>query len=238
MIRSIQAHPFFADKSVMKVEPFPAQGYCNQTFLVTTSRGQFVWRKLLGKEVNREAEVYMMQLAYTSQITPALHLYDQEQGIMLFDYVEGVHKQSLSFLHIRIVAEVLKKLHAIEYDRQKVSRTDIMKLIDPSLPHVSQALQELHSFVQQPALCHNDLNPYNLIWKQCEVKLIDFEYAGINDIYFDLASVSMEFGFSEEEDVHLLQSYFGNMIFFKKKLDAYKTLYRVLCETWFEKNGL
>ena len=58
-------------------------------------------------------------------------------------------------------------------------------------------------------LCHNDLLPANLIDEDDRLWLVDWEYAGMGHPLFDLASVSANAGFTEDEDVDLLAAYRG-----------------------------
>lgn len=41
-------------------------------------------------------------------------------------------------------------------------------------------------------LCHNDLNSGNLVFLNQKLYLIDFEYAMLNDKFFDIASFASE----------------------------------------------
>ena len=43
-----------------------------------------------------------------------------------------------------------------------------------------------------------------------ELRLLDWEYAGMGDCYFDLANLSAQHDFGPAEDQALLQSYFGD----------------------------
>lgn len=67
-----------------------------------------------------------------------------------------------------------------------------------------------------PAPCHNDL--LNLNWleedvpgEMGEVRLLDWEYAGMGDIFFDLANFSHHHRLNEEQVRLLLQEYFGEV---------------------------
>ena len=63
--------------------------------------------------------------------------------------------------------------------------------------------------------------------------MIDFEYAGVNDRYFDLASVCVEFGLDEGIQKVFLDAYFEGA-YSLEKLEAYKMIYMQLCKEWFE----
>ncbi len=51
-----------------------------------------------------------------------------------------------------------------------------------------------------PVACHNDLLPGNVLFDIDRAWLLDFEYAGMNDRYFDLANLSVNCGLDQEAD--------------------------------------
>ncbi len=57
--------------------------------------------------------------------------------------------------------------------------------------------------------CHNDLLPSNLLFDGDRVRIIDWEYAGMGDRYFDLANLSVNNGFGPDDDARVLEAYFG-----------------------------
>ncbi|HVC79181.1 MAG TPA: choline/ethanolamine kinase family protein [Chloroflexota bacterium] len=57
--------------------------------------------------------------------------------------------------------------------------------------------------------CHNDLLTANFLWEAGQLWIIDWEYAGMGDRYFDLANLSANHTFSEQDDHALLSAYFG-----------------------------
>lgn len=59
--------------------------------------------------------------------------------------------------------------------------------------------------------CHNDLLPGNVLFGDDRVWLLDFEYAGMNDVFFDLGNLSVNAGLSEAAEHELLQLYFGSV---------------------------
>ena len=57
--------------------------------------------------------------------------------------------------------------------------------------------------------CHNDLLNANLIHDGERVRIVDWEYAGMGDRYFDLGNLSINNDFDEDADERLLAAYFG-----------------------------
>ena len=60
-----------------------------------------------------------------------------------------------------------------------------------------------------PVPCHDDLLTANFIRDGDEVWIVDWEYAGMGDRYFDLGNLSVNNGFEEDDDVRLLEAYWG-----------------------------
>lgn len=80
-------------------------------------------------------------------------------------------------------------------------------------------------------LCHNDLNSSNILYKNNKIIFIDFDYTGVNDIYFDLAAFTWLLNYKSKVD--FLTSYFG---YYSKeieeKIDMYLFIVKLLNATW------
>ena len=61
---------------------------------------------------------------------------------------------------------------------------------------------------QPPVPCHNDLLNANFL-DDGSVRIVDWEYAGMGDRFFDLANFSVNHEFSVDDDRALLGAYFG-----------------------------
>ena len=55
-----------------------------------------------------------------------------------------------------------------------------------------------------PVPCHNDLLTANFLHDGERVRIVDWEYAGMGDRYFDLGNLSVNNGFAEADDERLL----------------------------------
>ena len=62
-----------------------------------------------------------------------------------------------------------------------------------------------------PVPCHNDLLPANVLFGRERAWLLDFEYAGMNDRYFDLGNLSVNSRFDDSADDLLLATYFDSV---------------------------
>jgi thiamine kinase-like enzyme len=57
--------------------------------------------------------------------------------------------------------------------------------------------------------CHNDLLNANFIDDGYRLRIVDWEYAGMGDVFFDLANFSVNHGLDEDSRDTLLEAYFG-----------------------------
>ena len=58
--------------------------------------------------------------------------------------------------------------------------------------------------------CHNDLLNANFLIGD-RIYLLDWEYAGMGDIFFDLANFSDNHEMIDAQDLWMLECYFGNV---------------------------
>src|SRR5262249_38888909 len=57
--------------------------------------------------------------------------------------------------------------------------------------------------------CHNDLLPSNLLDDGRSIQIIDWEYAGMGDRFFDLGNLAANGEFQAEHEEMLIELYFG-----------------------------
>jgi thiamine kinase-like enzyme len=59
--------------------------------------------------------------------------------------------------------------------------------------------------------CHNDLLTANFIDDGNRIRIVDWEYAGMGDVFFDLANFTVNNGLGGDESTELLRAYFGDV---------------------------
>lgn len=207
------------------------QGYCNEIYTYTTKNIKYIIRKLLRKDIDRNLEFQIQTLAFEQNITAKPILYSKEENIMISVFLDGIHKNNLDIHNIKLLAISLKKLHNINY---ALDILDLKSILNKSEKTI-HAFEIIDKYPSENVLCHNDLNPKNIIFNN-DVKFIDWEYASVNDKYFDIASICIEFKLNKNEELIFLNTYFGSDLSNQDKLNAYKILYLELCTQWFNEN--
>ena len=241
MIEQLKKHPFFNDKTIESCTLLEHQGYCNENYLLVADGVKYIVRKLLRDDIDRAFEWQVQNLVFEKGITAEPLVFDSQNGFMIFSFLEGGHKSlevetsvppkvkthsaggsklSTSENELKLLAKTLQKLHSITIDAEPIKlQTDT---------------STIEQYRKEYVLCHNDLNPQNIFFSDT-VKFIDWEYAGVNDRYFDMACVCVEFRLDEKMQKMFLEAYFEGE-YDVKKLEAYKIIYKTLCEEWFQKN--
>jgi thiamine kinase-like enzyme len=233
MKQILKTHPFFDNKKILNVKRFKEQGFNNIHFKVKTPNQNYMLREFKLQGVDRELEFKVQRMAYQLKLAPKGYFLDAPNHIMLSAYVKGKHLFDLKKKALKSLAKMLRKLHTLSIEAKPY---DLESAIKVKTKKVKNAFQTLEKEPKEWVLCHHDLNPKNIIFAKKKIQLIDWEFAGMNDRYFDLASVCVEYKLSQKQQRVFLKNYLGKEKPNAKKLKAYKVLYKALCKEWFEKN--
>ncbi len=235
-------------------------GLTNVNFLVETASGRFVVR-LPGdgtsEYINRRDEAVAAQLAADVGVNAELLFFDAADGLMATRYVDGARTMSPGAFgdpaSIGRAAEVLRRLHRSgarfasdfrlfpmidEYKSLLASKGAELPIgYDAVQVAAGEARAVLEAHPVELAACHCDPLCENFLDTGERMYLIDYEYAGNNDPMWDLGDLSVEAGFTAEQDDDLLRAYFdGNvpadararMVLFKGLCDLLWTLWGVI----------
>jgi len=223
--------PQWADVKGLKTS-FLAGGITNQNYKVVNGDESFVVRlvgvdtELLG--VNREAERLANTVAGEMGIAPEVIYFIEPENCLVTRFIDGRPLPAEEIgqpENIRRVVGQLKKVHALPeietefYPTQFVREgTQTAQRYDVPMPEdfdwLMERLDEIEAAINPQRsnfrLCHNDLlNANFLVNGNDEIIILDWEYAGMNDPYFDLGNFSAHHEFSDDQDDLLLSAYFG-----------------------------
>jgi thiamine kinase-like enzyme len=122
-----------------------------------------------------------------------------------------------------ILRQVTRLLHRLHSCPALPTSFDVFRLVErqrdlaAALPESYERISALAARIEaalsgpehEPVPCHNDLLTANFVRDGGRVCIVDWEYAGMNDRYFDLGNLSVNNGFGPDEDRALLELYFG-----------------------------
>ena len=216
------------DSAEVQIE-YLKEGFTNQNYFIEKNENKYAVR-LCNKaayvfHVNRNAEYAAMKAAEEIGIGAELVYFSKETGDMITKVIHGKtwnNEDASTKENIARIAHTMKKVHAlppipyefspyqdiedrIEYAaRNYLALPDNLKLFQKKLHGIRE--QKTSDRNIMIGLCHNDPFPNNFI-DDGKLRLIDWEFAGMGDIYFDLACISAFY--TQENRVNLLEQYFG-----------------------------
>lgn len=223
--------PFRAGKSDLKATPLNG-GITNMNYKVEVGGDAFVLRitgartELLG--INRDNEYFSNKLAGEMGIAPEVVYFIQPEGYLVTRFLNSRPlpiPEITSKHNIKRVASVLKRIHAMpavpgEFDIFKVIEdyTKTVKEYEVELPldfdwitsRTKEAQRSLAKQPYKPCPCHNDLLNANFLFDG-DIRILDWEYAGMGDVFFDLANFSVHHQLTDDQDRWLLECYCGEI---------------------------
>jgi thiamine kinase-like enzyme len=183
--------------------------------------------ELLG--IDREYEYHANQAAGELGIAPEVIYFIRPEGYLVCRFIDGRPIPPEEIRQPENIQRVVEAIHAIHsmptipgvFNVFQVVReyADVARRYNVEFPEnfdwmVSQmndaeAALKVHPLVQRP--CHNDLLNANFMLTDRQLFILDWEYAGMGDIFFDLANFSAHHELSDNEIDFLLDRYFGEV---------------------------
>jgi thiamine kinase-like enzyme len=210
-------------------------GITNRNFLVTLAgRADRYVIRLAGNDthllgISREVEHAATVAAAGVGVGPEVTAFIRPEGYLVTRFIEGspvsdeaVHQATTQ----RRVGESLRRIHAgppipglfipfriVEAYRALAAARGV---VIPSEYELAQSFArriEL-AFLSNPIElrpCHNDLLNANFIDDGTRIRIVDWEYAGMGDPFFDLGNFSVNHGLTPDEDAEVLRAYEGEV---------------------------
>ena len=214
----------------VELEPLGG-GITNRNFKVAVGGETFVLRiggkdtALLG--IDREAEHAATSIAADLEIGPEVAVFLEPEGYLVTRFVEGSPlpvEDVREAKTLRRIAGTLRRLHD---GPPFPSRFDPFRVVEAYLAtaasrgvatpreyeRAKQTADEIERArgPQRECPCHNDLLNANFIAQDGNVRIVDWEYAGMGDRFFDLANFSVNHELTDAQNEELLTAYFGEL---------------------------
>lgn len=204
-------------------------GITNQNFRIDVGGQSYVLR-LVGERtdllgIDREAECAANQAAAAAGVAPEVVYFVRPEGCLVTRFIDGLpisEEQVGRAETIRQVADALRTIHGLPPIPGEFSAFDVVESyaqiarqhavpFPREFEDLSRSLAEVKSALPsfEPCPCHNDLLNANFLEAGGRIYILDWEYAGMGDPYFDLGNFSRNHGFDESQDRILLEAYAG-----------------------------
>ena len=217
-----------------RIDLAPLHGGITNTNYVATVAGQRAVVRVPGERtellgIDRANEAEAAARAAALGIGPAVLGKLPEIGTLITALVPGRHLEPTPFTsRLAEVVALLRTFHdsgplqgafpihrVVEWHARDASSYGVVPPTSYGRLHQqSRRIEAAFAVAPLPTVpCHNDLLPGNVLFDEegDRVWLLDFEYAGMNDRFFDLGNLSVNCGLDKAADRELLRLYFGEV---------------------------
>ena len=208
-------------------------GITNRNFRVDIGGESFVVR-LSGKDtdllgIDRAAENKAASAAARAGVAPQVFAYLPERSALITRFVQGSHIPEEDLEREDVLGAVVRSVKAIHAGPTIPSSFPVFRIVEDYRAiaeargvTVPAAYDEAHAkaddieraFAVRPLTdrpCHNDLLNANFLLDGDHVWIVDYEYGGMGDLFFDLGNLSINNGLSPDAQELLLRLYFGDV---------------------------
>src|SRR3989454_6782779 len=206
-------------------------GITNRNYRVVVDGEVFVVRvpaesgSLLG--IDRRIEREASRLAAAAGVGPDVIAFVEPEGVLVTRFIEGqpvrdhtVHDPVM----LERIAQSLRRIHqagsiASAFSPFRVVEAYALTAMRHGgrLPPAHERAQAVAVTIeralspQPPVLCHNDLLNANFIDDGVSIRIVDWEYAGMGDRFFDFGNFAVNHQLTEDDEERLLAAYFGRV---------------------------
>jgi thiamine kinase-like enzyme len=232
-------------------------GLTNRNYKVYLGGEALVLRlpgKGTGRFINRSTERANQEAAAKAGFTPSSLYFNGRTGVKITPYLSEARTLDPSSARqpevAEAVASLLCRFHSSSI--RFVNDFDVFKLANvyERVAHsrFARFFEDYHrirgrvlalerplaSISGEKVACHNDLIPENMLETGDGLTLIDWEYSGMNDPAWDIASFSLESGFDEAQERRFIKAYSGGVVQprFSLRVEAYRLLQDYLWSLW------
>lgn len=236
--QAISRVPFLAQAKELKSTPLTG-GITNVNYRIDADGTSCVLR-ITGEDtdklgIDRDAEYQANLAAGQLGIAPEVLYFIEPEGYLVTRFLQASHIPPEVMRQPDNVARAVRKLRLFHLRGPELKAqfnvfrnvemlTAAAKQANCAFPFDFDWIMQQKQTVEEalrgapytPSPCHND--PLNLNWldedvpgEMGEFRLIDWEYAGLGDVFFDLANFSHHHGLNDDLVRLLLREYFGEV---------------------------
>ncbi len=206
-------------------------GITNHNVKVTRPDGVFVLRvagqntELLG--IDRRTELEATRAAAAVGVGPEVVDFVEPEGWLVTRFVEGEIPPVERMREPGTLQRVAGALRAVHSGPPVHGRFNSFRIVEdyrttafdrgadvpPTYAWARQLARRIEQLRRAAAerLCHNDLLNANFIDDGRRIRIVDWEYAGMGDVFFDLANFAINHELDADGRRALLEAYFGSV---------------------------
>ena len=194
--------------------------------------GRLYVLRVAGKDTNllgidRSVELAATEAAAAAGVGPEVVAFVEPEGWLVTRFIEGAIPPVECMREPEMLTRVARALRAFHDGPPIPGSFDSFRVVEiyretalecgGVIPEsygwahgVAHRIETLRGDVERRP-CHNDLLNANFLDDGERIRIVDWEYAGMGDVFFDLANFSINHELDEGQSEQLLEAYFGEV---------------------------
>ena len=161
------------------------------------------------------------------KISPRVVHFIESDNLLVTEFIKSKTSSLTKFQSSREIKQLVKKikllhnakpflrnfnmLSQISYYKNILKEEYLPKELFKYVNKIETLKQKLYLTKDNLVPCHNDLIAENIIKKDNQIYIVDFDYSGNNDPCFELGNLSVEMEYDDEQINKLVRSYYGEI---------------------------
>jgi len=215
---------------LIKVNPINS-GITNINFEVIVGKKSFFLSmpssnpKLLN--INYRNKYYNNKICGKINISPKVTHFIESENLLVTEFIKSKTSSLAIFQSSKEIEQLVKNikllhkanpflknfnmLSQISYYQNILKKDFLPKKLFKYVNNIKTLKQKLYLPNDKLVPCHNDLLAENIINKDNQIFIVDFDYSGNNDPCFELGNLSVEMEYDDEQINKLVGSYYGEI---------------------------
>ena len=215
---------------LIKVDPIN-RGITNINFKVNVDKRVFFLSmpdsdsELLN--IDYRNKYYNNKICGDIKISPRVVHFIESDNLLVTEFIKSKTTSLTKFQSSKEIKQLVKKikllhnakpflrnfnmLSQISYYKNILKEEYLPKELFKYVNKIETLKQKLYLTKDNLVPCHNDLIAENIIKKDNQIYIVDFDYSGNNDPCFELGNLSVEMEYDDEQINKLVRSYYGEI---------------------------
>ena len=160
-------------------------------------------------------------------ISPRVTHFIESENLLVTEFIKSKASSLAMFQSSKEIEQLVKNIkllhnanpflrkfnmfNQISYYQNILKKDAFPKKLFKYVNNINTLKQKLYLPNDKLVPCHNDLLAANIINKNNQIFIVDFDYSGNNDPCFELGNLSVEMEYNDEQINKLVRSYYGEI---------------------------
>jgi len=204
-------------------------GITNINFEVTVGKKSF-FLSMPGSEllnIDYKNKYYNNKICGEISISPRVTHFIESENLLVTEFVKSKVSSLVMYQSSKEIEQLVKNIKLLHNAKpflrnfnmfsqisafQNILKRDhLPKKLLKYVNEIKTLKQKLYLPNDKLVPCHNDLLAENIINKDNQILIVDFDYSGNNDPCFELGNLSVEMGYDDEQINKLVKFYYGEI---------------------------